>query len=64
VSCLRLGTELRATQRKVNALENIFIPEYRDTIHFIEGSLDERERAALFQRKRGKARQTGGAGEE
>jgi len=64
VSCLRLGTELRATQRKVNALENVFIPEYRDTIHFIEGSLDEREREALFQRKRVKARQTGGAAEE
>jgi V/A-type H+/Na+-transporting ATPase subunit D len=56
VSCRRLATELQKTQRKVNALENIFIPEYRDTIHFIEGSLEEKEREALFQMKRLKGR--------
>jgi len=58
VSCRRLGSELQRTQRKVRALENVFIPEYRDTLHFIEGALDEREREALFQRKRVRARQT------
>jgi V/A-type H+-transporting ATPase subunit D len=56
VSCRRLAAELQKTQRKVNALENIFIPEYRDTIHFIEGSLEEKEREALFQMKRLKSR--------
>jgi V/A-type H+-transporting ATPase subunit D len=56
VSCRRLATELQKTQRKVNALESIFIPEYRDTIHFIEGSLEEKEREALFQMKRLKGR--------
>jgi V/A-type H+-transporting ATPase subunit D len=56
VSCRRLATELQKTQRKVNALENIFIPEYRDTIHFIEASLEEKEREALFQLKRLKRR--------
>ena len=56
VSCRRLATELQKTQRKVNALETIFIPEYRDTIHFIEGSLEEKEREALFQMKRLKGR--------
>jgi len=56
VSCRRLATELLKTQRKVNALENIFIPEYRDTIHFIEASLEEKEREALFQLKRLKRR--------
>lgn len=56
VSCRRLATELQKTQRKVNALEHIFIPEYRDTIHFIEGSLQEKEREALFQMKRLKGR--------
>ncbi len=60
VSCRRLATELQKTQRKVNALESIFIPEYRDTIHFIEGSLEEKEREALFQMKRLKGRRTGG----
>lgn len=52
VSCLRLGAELKKTQRRVNALEHVFIPEYRDTIHFIESTLEEREREALFQLKR------------
>ncbi len=57
VSCRRLAAELQKTKRKVNALENIFIPEYRDTIHYIEGALEEKEREALFQMKRLKGRQ-------
>lgn len=56
VSCRRLAAELQKTKRKVNALENIFIPEYRDTIRFIEGALEEKEREALFQLKRLKGR--------
>jgi V/A-type H+/Na+-transporting ATPase subunit D len=56
VSCRRLAAELQKTQRKVNALEHVFIPEYRDTIHFIEDALEEREREALFHLKRLKAR--------
>jgi len=56
VSCRRLAAELKKTQRRVNALETIFIPEYRDTIHFIEASLEEKEREALFQMKRLKSR--------
>jgi V/A-type H+-transporting ATPase subunit D len=62
VSCRRLATELQKTQRKVNALESIFIPEYRDTIHFIEGSLEEKEREALFQMKRLKGRRPASPG--
>jgi len=57
ISCRRLATELQKTRRKVNALEHVFIPEYRDTIHFIESSLEEKEREALFQMKRFKGRQ-------
>jgi V/A-type H+-transporting ATPase subunit D len=63
VSCRRLAAELQKTQRRVNALEHIFIPQYRDTIHFIDGSLEEKEREALFHMKRLKARRqpsTGG----
>ena len=56
VSCHRLALELQRTQRKVNALENIFIPQYDDTIRFIEASLEEKEREALFHLKRLKAR--------
>ena len=56
VSCRRLAAELQKTQRKVNALENIFIPQYRDTIHFIESALEEKDREALFHLKRLKGR--------
>lgn len=52
VSCSRLATELQKTKRRVNALEHIFIPEYRDTIRFTEAALEEKEREALFQLKR------------
>jgi V/A-type H+/Na+-transporting ATPase subunit D len=55
-ACLRIAVEVQKTKRKVNALENVFIPEYTDTIHFIEGSLEEKEREALFQLKRLKSR--------
>ncbi len=59
ISCRRLAVELQKTQRKVNALENVFLPQYRDTIHFIESSLEEREREALFHLKRLKGRRDG-----
>jgi V/A-type H+/Na+-transporting ATPase subunit D len=63
VSCRRLAAELQKTQRRVNALEHLFIPEHRDTIRFIEGSLEEREREAFFHMKRAKARrETAGKG--
>jgi V/A-type H+-transporting ATPase subunit D len=41
---LRLASEVRRTQRRVNALEKIFIPDYQDTIAYIDGVLEERER--------------------
>jgi len=51
----RLAEELRKTQRRVNALENIFIPEYEETIRYIESMLAEVERETIFQMKRLKA---------
>jgi len=51
-SCLRLAHELRAVQRKLNALEVVHIPSHRDTIRFIADRLEEREREQLFQLKR------------
>jgi V/A-type H+-transporting ATPase subunit D len=51
-SCLRLARELRAVQRKLNALEVVHIPAHRDTIRFIADQLEEREREQLFQLKR------------
>jgi V/A-type H+-transporting ATPase subunit D len=56
VACRRLAAELQKTQRKVNALENIFLPDYRDTIRFIESALEEKEREGLFHMKRLKSR--------
>jgi V/A-type H+-transporting ATPase subunit D len=44
---LRLARELRKTQRRCNALSKIFIPTYRQTIVYIAGTLEERERESL-----------------
>jgi V/A-type H+-transporting ATPase subunit D len=48
-SVWRLAGELRKTQRRVNALENIFIPDYEETVDFIESTLEEREREETFR---------------
>jgi len=42
-----LARELRKTQRRCNALSKIFIPGYRETIGYIAGTLEERERESL-----------------
>jgi V/A-type H+-transporting ATPase subunit D len=44
---MRLARELRKTQRRCNALSKIFIPTYRETITYIAGMLEERERESL-----------------
>jgi V/A-type H+-transporting ATPase subunit D len=44
---LRLARELRKTQRRCNALSKIFIPDYRETIGYIIGALEERERESF-----------------
>jgi V/A-type H+-transporting ATPase subunit D len=43
----RLARELKKTQRRVNALEKLFIPDYAETIKYIQDTLDEREREGL-----------------
>ncbi len=48
----RLGEELRKTNRRVNALENIVIPEVAVAIRFIEMSLEERAREDIFRLKK------------
>ncbi|MDH3672916.1 MAG: V-type ATP synthase subunit D [Gammaproteobacteria bacterium] len=47
----RLLEEQRKTQKRVNALRYNVIPKYRNTIRFIEASLEEEERNTLFQIK-------------
>ncbi|HVN53743.1 MAG TPA: V-type ATP synthase subunit D [Anaerolineaceae bacterium] len=47
----RLAGELRKTQRRVNALQHIFIPQYEETVQFIVATLEEREREETFRLK-------------
>jgi V/A-type H+-transporting ATPase subunit D len=54
----RLANELRKTQRRVNALQHIFIPAYETTVAFIVSSLEEREREETFRLKWLKTRMT------
>ncbi len=44
VSVLRLANEVKRTIRKVNALEKIAIPGLEQTVHYIQGRLEENER--------------------
>jgi V/A-type H+-transporting ATPase subunit D len=44
---MQLARELRKTQRRCNALSKIFIPSYRETLTYISGTLEERERESL-----------------
>jgi V/A-type H+-transporting ATPase subunit D len=44
ISVLRLAGEVRKTIRKVNALEKIAIPDFKDTLSYIENRLEENER--------------------
>ncbi|MDR3312566.1 MAG: V-type ATP synthase subunit D [Spirochaetaceae bacterium] len=52
----RLALEVKKTQRRVNALDKIVIPQTRDTKAYIEGVLEERERENIFVLKALKAR--------
>ena len=58
----RLAKEVRKTQRRVNALEKMVIPDSKAVKKFIEDSLEEREREAVFSTKRLKARKEREAG--
>jgi V/A-type H+-transporting ATPase subunit D len=56
----RLAAELQRTVRRTNALNYMMIPTYLETINYLEGALEEREREALFHLKRVKARKAKG----
>lgn len=43
----RIAMELRKTQRRCNALSKVFMPDYRETIIYITGDLEERERESF-----------------
>lgn len=53
---VRLARELKKTQRRVNALEKIFLPDYRETIRYITDVLEEHERDGFVIMKMTKKR--------
>lgn len=55
-AALLLATELKKTQRRVNALSSFFIPQYQETVKFLQETLEERDRDALFALKRLKSK--------
>ncbi len=52
----RLGDEIKATSRRVNALDNVFLPRLDDEMRRIATTLEEREREDVFRLKRVKQR--------
>ena len=52
----RLATEVKKTQRRVNALDKMVSPQARETKAYIESVLEERERENVFVLKNLKAR--------
>jgi V/A-type H+-transporting ATPase subunit D len=51
----RLGNEIQITRRRVNALEQILIPELKQNAKYIKNAIDEREREDLFRLKKVKS---------
>ena len=47
-----LARELKKTQRHVNALEHIFIPDYKETLKYVEQALESKELESFFTMKR------------
>ena len=44
----RLAGEVKKTQRRVNALDKMVIPQTQETVRYIESVLEERERENIF----------------
>lgn len=53
----RLAEEVKRTQRRVNALDKMIIPQATETIKYIESVLEERERENVFVLKALKKKQ-------
>lgn len=54
-SIFSLAKALEKTQKLLNALENVIIPQYQQRIRFILGTLEEREREEFARLKKVKA---------
>jgi len=53
---LTLDAAIKATNRRVNALENVVTPKLENTISYIKGELDELEREEFFRLKKVQAK--------
>ena len=47
ISLLRIAEEVQKTMRRVNALDKIALPDYRESIQYIEDTLEESERESF-----------------
>lgn len=50
-SVYRLAMEVKKTQKRTNALQNIQIPKFKETVKYIEDVLEEKEREDFFRLK-------------
>lgn len=50
-SVYRLANEIKKTQRRANALKNINIPQFEETVKFISDALEEKEREEFSRLK-------------
>lgn len=50
-SVYRLATSIKKTQKRANALDNILIPRYKNTVKYIQDTLEEKEREDFYRVK-------------
>lgn len=50
-SVYRLAMEIKKTQKRTNALQNIQIPKFKGIVKYIQGALEEKEREDFFRLK-------------
>lgn len=50
-SIYKLAAEIKKTQKRTNALQNIQIPKYRELVKFIQAALEEKDREDFFRMK-------------
>ena len=50
-SVYRLAMEIKKTQKRTNALQNIQIPKYKEIVKYIQDVLEEKEREDFFRLK-------------
>ena len=50
-SVYRLANAIRKTQKRANALKNIMIPRFEETVKFITNALDEKDREEFSRLK-------------